>query len=1000
MNSKLSVSLIVFFAVSFANAQSKKPLDHSVYDGWQSIGERKISNDSKWVVYSIDVQEGDNELVIQSTDVKYKRIIPRGYNAMITEDSRYAVFKIKPLYKDTRQARIKKRKPEDFPKDSFAIVELGKDSIMKVARVKSYKIPEKASGWVAYHLEKPLQDTSKRFEKMDSVMKTIDSVKKVLPAPGLKEPDPKKKKKRMQPPAKEDEWFDEENEEWITDAEGDEAGTAKTEEGTELVIINLETGEKQVLKHVSEYYWSKTGNILLTEGTSIRTDKNSKASVAIWRSIENKLDTISRGGNGFKNYAIDDKGTKVAFVAERDSSSKALQKFYKLWYWHNGYDSAKLLLDKNSAGMLLGWGISETGELSFSKSGKRLFLGTAPIQPPRDTTLIEADLVKVDIWHYKDDYLQPQQLRNLDRELKRNYTGMYELATDKYLQLADKNIPQVIITNEGDGGQFTGITDVGKRVSLQWEGETKKDIYAIDAVTGERKLVKKDLSGFASVSPMGEYIIWYDNKARNYFTWKDGVTKNISSKIPVKLYNEDFDMPDDPNPYGIMGWYENDAAVFLYDKYDIWRVNMSDNSIPKNITGYGRKASVTFRHIQLDPEKRFFNADAILARKFSHKTKESLLEFVLTGGGTSYIDMENKNFSIGQVAASGRKVNILQPALIYTKESYTRPPDLYVAFQIQPDDESSYGTQRNYRVYEIQLSSINPQQKNYNWGTAELFKWKAYDGKDATGIVYKPEDYDPKKKYPLICYFYEKLSDGLHQYLPPSPTPSRLNIPFFVSRGYIVLAPDIVYSKGYPGKSAYNYIVSGARALVKKGWVDSTRIGLQGQSWGGYQVAHLITRTNLFKAAWAGAPVANMTSAYGGIRWESGLNRQFQYEKSQSRIGATLWEKPQLFIENSPLFHLPKVNTALVIMANDADGAVPWYQGIELFTGLRRLGKKVWMLNYNGEAHNLVERKNRKDIQVREQQFFDWLLKGDKPARWLEEGVPAADKGKDWGLGK
>ena len=141
-----------------------------------------------------------------------------------------------------------------------------------------------------------------------------------------------------------------------------------------------------------------------------------------------------------------------------------------------------------------------------------------------------------------------------------------------------------------------------------------------------------------------------------------------------------------------------------------------------------------------------------------------------------------------------------------------------------------------------------------------------------------------------------------------------------------------------------------------------------------------------------------MTSAYGGIRWGPGMNRQFQYEKTQSRIGATLWEKPNLYIENSPLFHLPKVTTPLVIMANDADDAVPWYQGIEYYTAMRRLGKKVWMLNYNNEAHNLVERKNRKDIQIREQQFFDYLLKGEKPAPWITNGVPATMKGRDWGL--
>jgi dipeptidyl aminopeptidase/acylaminoacyl peptidase len=319
---------------------------------------------------------------------------------------------------------------------------------------------------------------------------------------------------------------------------------------------------------------------------------------------------------------------------------------------------------------------------------------------------------------------------------------------------------------------------------------------------------------------------------------------------------------------------------------------------------------------------------------------------------------------------------------LFTKGSYVLSPDLYTGTSL---DNAT------------QISHINPQQQEYNWGTASLFKWTAYDGKPAEGILYKPEDFDSTKKYPVLLYFYEKLSEGLYNYLPPAPTPSRLNISFFVSRGYLVLAPDISYETGYPGKGAYNYVVSGARALATNTWVDSLNMGIQGQSWGGYQVAYLITQTSLFKAAWTGAPVANMTSAYGGIRWETGMNRQFQYERSQSRIGATLWEKPELYIENSPLFQLPKVTTPLAIMSNDADGAVPWYQGIELFTGLRRLGKQVWLLNYNNEAHNLVQRQNKKDIQRREQQFFDHFLKNAPAPEWMESGVPATEKGKNWG---
>jgi dipeptidyl aminopeptidase/acylaminoacyl peptidase len=296
------------------------------------------------------------------------------------------------------------------------------------------------------------------------------------------------------------------------------------------------------------------------------------------------------------------------------------------------------------------------------------------------------------------------------------------------------------------------------------------------------------------------------------------------------------------------------------------------------------------------------------------------------------------------------------------------------------------------------VTNIAAQQKEYNWFTTALVKWKMLDGKMSEGILFKPENFDPKKKYPVIFYFYERNSDGLYNYRAPAPSASTINIPYFVSNGYLVFDPNIYYKTGEPGKSAYNSVVSAAQYLSKMPFVDSTRMGIQGQSWGGYQVAYLVTKTNMFRAAGAGAPVANMTSAYGGIRWGAGINRQFQYEKTQSRIGATLWERPDLYIKNSPLFSADKVNTPLLLMHNDADGSVPWYQGIEYFTALKRLGKKVWLLQYNGEDHNLVERKNRKDLSIRLSQFFDYYLKDAKPAHWIKDGLPATEKGRDWGL--
>jgi dipeptidyl aminopeptidase/acylaminoacyl peptidase len=567
------------------------------------------------------------------------------------------------------------------------------------------------------------------------------------------------------------------------------------------------------------------------------------------------------------------------------------------------------------------------------------------------------------------------------------------------MQLGTEDAERITQVDEGNAYWVLGETDKGNRIETQWDGRTRHTAYIINTLTGERKTVFKNLYANAEPSPAGNFVYWYSPELKNYFTYElaTGITRNVTEKIKVPLYEEDNDVPDFASPYGIMGWQEGDSAVFVYDQFGFWKITdlTSKLNTRKWFLFYDKKEKVAstsrlvYRYIKLNREERYFKAGQEMAfRVFSkEQNKTNTYAFHINDSSVT------QSWEIGKEQMPFFNYNGLvkskeSAAFIYSKESFAITPDLYCSKQ-----DLLYPPIKDKR-----LSDINPQQNDYNWLTAELFKWKAYNGKEATGIVYKPEDFDPKKKYPLICYFYEKLSDGLYNYQSPAPTPSRLNIPFFVSRGYIVLAPDIEYSIGHPGNSAYNYVASGARALVKAGFVDSTKMGIQGQSWGGYQVAYLITKTKMFKAAWAGAPVANMTSAYGGIRWESGLNRQFQYEKQQSRIGATLWEKPQLYIENSPLFHLNKVQTPLVIMHNDADGAVPWYQGIELFTALRRLGKPVWMLNYNNEAHNLMERRNRKDIQIREQQFFDWQLKGEKATKWLTEGIPATSKGREWGL--
>jgi len=986
----------------------KKPLDPSAYDGWQHIGERVLSADGRYIAYTVVPQEGDGRLFIRRTGDSYAKEIPRGSNVAFTADGRWAVFQIHPFFRDTREARIKKKTPEQMPKDTLAWIELGKDSVVKVPRIKSYKVPDLQGDWLAWLTEKPeapapppgKADSLSRIRQLtaraDSLSRIVDSLRRQIQEVGSRgwAAIPATARKESRPSGE------------------------NTEEGTDLILVNLLTGEQRKFPLVSEYYFNRNGNTLVIETTRKNSDSGSKARV-IWFSTTNgHADTIMTGFNDARNYALDEAGSQLAFVAERDSAAKALRKFYRLWYFAPGMDSAAVRADRAT----IATGLSAAGgSLSFphipgyvspgaarhepafidqltvspdylnyfSKDGSRLFFGLAPVRPPKDTTLVEFETARLDIWNYKDDYLSPEQLVRLQNELKRSWLAVLPKGDARFIALADERCETVHPGFKGMGRYALGMGNAKYRIQQQWEQSGLEDLYLVDVTDGSRKLIREKVRGGASLSAGGKFILWYDMKDRNWFTYEimTGVVHNITAGIRLPLYDEEDDHPDDPPSYGLMGWVTDDKSVCVYDKYDIWQCDPAGVAAPVNLTGgLGRRHQLTFRNITLDREDPAIRPDQwLLLTVFNNRDK--------TGGMTLY--RMGTTFPADTALTGPASYNGFIKAknnwtLAWLQGSYDKPYDLHIAGEA--------GGHPDLAASATQLSHINPQQSGYNWLTVELRHWKMLDGRPSEGLLYKPEDFDSTKKYPVIFYFYERDADNLYDYVAPAPDRAVINIPYFVSNGYVVFDPNIYYKTGAPGEDAYNSVVSAARYLSHFKWVDTTKMGLEGHSWGGYQVAYLVTRTHQFAAAEAGAPVANMTSAYGGIRWGTGISRQFQYEKSQSRIGATLWQHPELYIKSSPLFRADRITTPLLMMHNDADGAVPWYQGIEFFSALRRLGKKAWLIEYNGEDHGLTERRNQKDWSIRMSQFFGYYLKGEPPARWITDGVPATLKGIDWGL--
>ncbi len=948
---------ILLIMTCFMDAQ-KKPLDHSVYDSWQNIGTRKISNDGKWIAYAVDVQEGNSDLFLYSVKSKNSRKFPRAAKMEFTHDSRFGIFQIRPLYKDIKAVKDKKLKQNKLTKDSLAIVDFSSGKTEKIPNVKGFKIPEKGGSYVAYLLEN-LKDKS-----------SVDS----------------------------------------SDKDGDgKAEDDKNVKPLQLVIRNLTTGKSTVWENVSRYEFSKNGKQLVfvtkkpeekNKDTKEKKDSaddktaDKKAvdpskpkkypleSVQVVNLQTGAVNKISEMEGDFLQLSFDEEGNQLAFVGT-SSAQNDLVKQYQLYYFNFKTDKKQTVAGDHAA-MKKNWVISENRLPVFSKNGKQLYFGVAPKPVAKDTAMIANDHAVVDIWNYKDDYLQTVQLKELKNDLKKSYAAVMQTEKPGFFRnIEGEDLDTLRLVNDGNAEFTLGITSLHNRISSQWEGSVKKTYYLIDHKTGERTEIIRNLNGSVTVSPLGKFAVIFDREKGKWFSYnvKTQQTLPLNTEVPFSFVDEEFDMPDFPDPYGIASWTDNDESVIIKDRYDLWEFFLNGSKKPRNITnGFGRKNKITFDTYDLDKDVKSINRKtSVYLSAFDNTTKANGIfkTSVHSKEDPKKIQMENVwGYRSLQKAKNAEEY-------ILVKESYTASPNIFTTSDFSRQDK---------------LSNTNPQQSHYNWGTNELVNWTTLKGNSSTGVLYKPENFNPDKKYPMIVYFYEKLSDNLNRYVAPAPTPSRLNISYFVSNGYLVFTPDISYTDGLPGESAMEYINSGVEKLKQNTWVDGAKIGIQGQSWGGYQVAYLIAHTDMYTAAWSGAPVVNMTSAYGGIRWTSGMNRQFQYEKSQSRLGKNLWEAPDLYIKNSPLFMIDKVKTPVVIMSNDKDGAVPWYQGIEMFTALRRLGKPAWLLNYNGDDHNLMKRQNRKDIQIREQQFFDYYLKGAKAPAWMTRGVPATQKGIDWGF--
>src|SRR5689334_17630694 len=962
---------------------AKRALTHQDYDSWRSIVAQQVSRDGKFVAYAYVPQDGDGEIVVRNIASGIEWRAPRGYRPPVpppddpgtniaefqaeqarllrpvfTADSKFVVFSTEPTKAEVNKAKKEKKKPEEMPKNGLSIMDLSNGTVTHVDRVKTFRVPEDGSGFIAY-----LMESTKPQEKSTDSNPAQRTEPSAL-APGNPEPSASPVPTEPTAPG---------NAEPGAKPESQRRSRNKKEYGTDLILHNTSTSTDRKFADALDFTISKDAKTLVYSVSSHKEDTNGVYTIAT--DTDATPTTLLSGKGKYQRLTWDEDNTQLAFISDKEDAAAKQPKF-RVYHWNRKDPQATEIVSITSPGFRKEFVVSERANLNFSLDGSHLFLGTAPPPEPEknpDEEIPADEKVLVDLWTWKDDYVQPIQKVRAEQDRNRSYRAVYDVQAKKFVQLADDTMESLAPSN--DGSYAIGSDNRKYRVISDYDpGLT--DYYLVNTADGSRKPLLTKQRGNVSLSPGAKYAIYFDGKDWYSYSIANGSTVNLTKDIAVHFYDEDNDVPSTPGSYGIAGWTKDDANVLLYDRYDVWQL-APDGSRARNLTdGVGRKEHTELRYVRLDPKERSIDPDKpILLNADNEDTRDSgfYRDKVNSDAPPQKLLMAAKNFGNPTKAKDA-------DVLIMTASRFDQFPDIWT-------------TNNSFRELK-RISNGDAQRAPFNWGTAELVSFKNADGVPLKGVLLKPDNFDPHKKYPMIVYIYERLTQSLHQFHSPGPG-TTINPTYYVSNGYLIFMPDIVYTIGYPGQSALKCVLPGVQAVVDKGFVNENAIGIQGHSWGGYQIAYMVTQTSRFKAAAPGAVVANMTSAYSGIRWGTGLPRQFQYERSQSRIGGSLWEYPLRYLDNSPIFRADRVETPLLMIHNDEDDAVPWYQGIEYFLALRRLGKPAFMFTYNGEKHGLRKRINQKDYTRRLQEFFDHFLKGAPAPEWMEKGIPYLQREKE-----
>jgi dipeptidyl aminopeptidase/acylaminoacyl peptidase len=939
--------------LSAADAPSPRPLTVPDIVAWKRIQSPSVSQNGEWFAYRLAPAEGEAEVVIRNLQSGKELRFPIGDpstaspptlaaapgpvlalagDPLISADGRWAVFHSYPTTQQAKRLRRDRRPIQT----KAVLVELATGKKTEFDKVRRVAFNGELSTYLA--------------------LQRYGAAEPLTPAPAAAAPNAA-------------------------------AAAADRPTGADLLLYELSTGAELNVGNVSDFAFNKKGNWF-----AFLIDATDKAGNGI--QLRNMTSGAGRAldsaAASYRTLSWTEKGDALATL--RGADDKAFEdKLYTLVAFKDfspeGPATKAVFDPKSDSSFPSGMTISSSRPPAWREDLSEVTFGIHEVKPkkpapgaadsaanaddsarptPPPNAQDQPDLPDLVIWHYKDPRLQTQQQVQEAADKNFSFLAAYTPASKKFVRLAVPEVRAVNLAPQQRYGLGIDIREYEREGNL--DGRRYEDVYVIDPVTGDRKLAFKKMAHLMGASPDGSKFLYYDAGVFYAYDMASGKSTDLTSKVPATFWDNEDDHNQVKPPRQSLGWSKDSAAVLLSDGWDIWKVPVAGGQ-PVNLTVNGGKEKIRYRRIfRLDPEERGTDLSAPLyISAYGEWTKK---------GGIGLIDPAKPGVRMLQWGDASYPQLIKAKSAdvyLYTRESVTDYPNYYATTSTLADGK--------------QVTDANPQQKNFLWSKGvQLVDYSSTRGEKLQAALYLPANYQPGKHYPTIVYIYEKLSQNANVY--PQPAYNGFNIANYTSNGYAVLEPDIVYKVNDPGMSAVACVVPAVKAAIATGIVDPAAVGLQGHSWGGYQTAFLVTQTDIFHAAIAGAPLTDMVSMYSLIYRNTGGTNQAIFESSQGRFTGGYWDNTEAYIRNSPVYHAKNVKTPLIIMANDKDGAVDQTQGIAYFNTLRRLDKPVILLEYKGENHNLRLPKNMKDYTVRMREWFDHYLKDAASPQWMVDGVP------------